>query len=93
MFDKIKLPYEHNELEPYIDKETIETHYGKHHQKYLDTLNGMVKEHEEFFKSKTLAHILANLNEIPEGIRQGVINNGGGVENHNLYFYMFLELH
>lgn len=86
MFDKIKLPYEYNELEPHIDAATIETHYGKHLQKYLDTLNGIVKEHEEFFKGKTLSHILSNIDEIPESIRQGVINHGGGVENHNLYF-------
>ncbi|MDS0526433.1 superoxide dismutase [Clostridium sp. SHJSY1] len=86
MFDKIKLPYEYNELEPYIDALTVETHYGKHHQKYLDTLNGLVKENEDFFKGKTLSHILANLDEVPEKIRQGVINHGGGVENHNLYF-------
>jgi Fe-Mn family superoxide dismutase len=86
MFDKIKLPYEYNDLEPYIDAETLETHYSKHHQKYLDTLNTLLKGHEDFAKGKTLSHILSNLNEIPEDIRQFVINNGGGVANHNLYF-------
>ena len=86
MFDKIKLPYGYNELEPYIDQETVEVHYSKHHQKYLDTLNAIVKENEKFFEGKTLGEVLANINNIPEDIRTAVVNNGGGVYNHNLYF-------
>ena len=93
MFDKIKLPYETNALEPYIDEETVKIHYGKHLQKYLDTLNAIVKEHEEFFEGKTLGEVLSNLDEIPEDIKHAVINNGGGVYNHNLYFAMFSSEH
>lgn len=52
MFDKIKLPYEYNDLEPYIDAETLETHYSKHHQKYLDTLNTLLKGHEDLQREK-----------------------------------------
>ena len=93
MFDKIKLPYETNALEPYIDEETVKIHYEKHLQKYLDNLNNIVKDYEEFFKGKTLGEVLSNLDKIPKSIKQDVVNNGGGVYNHNLYFSMFSAEH
>ncbi len=36
------LPYGLNDLDPYISKETIEYHYGKHHKTYVDNLNELV---------------------------------------------------
>ena len=39
MYNKIKLPYEFNALEPYIDEETVKTHYTKHLQTYENNLN------------------------------------------------------
>jgi len=86
MFDKMKLSYEYNELEPYIDALTVETHYGKHLQTYVNNLNALLEGHGEFTEGKTLEEILSNTNNIPENIRQGVINQGGGVANHNFYF-------
>jgi len=86
MFDKIKLGYEYNELEPYIDGLTVETHYGKHHQTYVNNLNALLEGYGEFTEGKTLEDILSNTDSIPEKIRQGVINQGGGVANHNFYF-------
>ena len=38
-YDKIQLPYEYSGLEPYIDALTVETHYGKHLQTYVNNLN------------------------------------------------------
>lgn len=86
MYDKIVLPYEFNELEPYIDTQTIETHYSKHLQTYVNNLNNLLKGYEEFTEGKTLEELLQNVSVLPEQIRQGVINQGGGVYNHNLYF-------
>jgi superoxide dismutase, Fe-Mn family len=43
MFNLPKLPYNQNALEPHISAETMKTHHGKHHQKYVDTLNDLVK--------------------------------------------------
>ena len=42
------LPYPHDALEPHISKTTLEFHHDKHHQKYVDTLNGLIKgtDHE-----------------------------------------------
>lgn len=86
MFDKIQLPYAFDALEPYIDAETVETHYSKHLQKYVDNLNSLIKGYEQYTEGKSLDQLLASVNELPEEIRQGVIDQGGGVSNHNLYF-------
>lgn len=86
MFDKIKLPYAFDALEPYIDAETVETHYSKHLQKYVDNLNTLIKGYEQYTEGKSLDQLIASVNELPEEIRQGVIDQGGGVSNHNLYF-------
>lgn len=86
MFDKIKLPYSYNALEPYIDALTVEIHYTKHLQKYVDTLNSILKGYERIINGKSLEQILENIDILPKKIRQDVINQGGGVSNHNLYF-------
>lgn len=86
MFDKIELPYAFDALEPYIDAETVETHYSKHLQKYVDNLNTLIKGYEQYTEGKSLDQLIASVNELPEEIRQGVIDQGGGVSNHNLYF-------
>lgn len=86
MYNKIDLPYAYNALEPYIGATTVETHYSKHLQGYVDKLNGLLETWGERDKNQPLEALLANPEQIPTEIRQGVINNGGGVYNHNLYF-------
>lgn len=87
-FKMPKLPYEYNALEPHIDAKTMEIHYSKHHQTYTNNLNALVKGHEDFFKGKTIEEILSHVEDIPESIRQGVINQGGGYANHNAFWLM-----
>jgi len=43
MIELKKLPYEIADLEPYIDQKTVEFHYTKHHQGYVDKLNSLIK--------------------------------------------------
>ena len=88
MYEKYQLPYCYNELEPYIDEVTVETHYAKHLQTYLNNLNAIVEKYQNFFEGKSLQYILSRSEKIPKEIRQGVINQGGGVYNHNLYFFL-----
>ncbi|EES49673.1 superoxide dismutase [Clostridium botulinum] len=88
MFDKIKLQYTYNALEPYIDAETLNIHYNKHLQTYVNNLNKLLKGYEELVNGKTLEQILYNVGDFPKEIRQDLINQGGGVMNHNLYFYI-----
>lgn len=85
-YDKIELSYSFNALEPYIDEETVRIHYTKHLQGYVDKLNNVLEGYEKFTKDKCLEEILSRINKIPQKIRKEVINYGGGVINHNLYF-------
>lgn len=85
-YEKIQLPYLYDALEPYIDAETVEIHYTKHLQTYVNNLNKVLEGYDKFTHDKTLEQILSNVDKIPKKIRQDVINQGGGVANHNLYF-------
>jgi len=80
-----KLPYTYDALEPYIDAKTMEIHYTKHHQTYIDKLNAAVEKHPKLAK-KTAEELLADLNAIPEEIRKAVINHGGGHANHTFFW-------
>ncbi|NLK95316.1 MAG: superoxide dismutase [Clostridiales bacterium] len=85
-YDKWPLEYKYKDLEPYIDRKTVMIHYTKHLQTYVNNLNKILEGYEDFTDNKSLEEILWNPLEIPEEIRKGVINQGGGVANHNLYF-------
>ena len=71
------LPYEKNALEPHISAETLEYHYGKHHQTYVDKLNGMVEGTDDAGKS---------LEEIIGSASGGLFNNAAQVWNHTFYW-------
>lgn len=78
------LPYEHDALEPHIDKRTMEIHHGKHHQGYTNKVNAALEGHK--FADLPIEEVLSKITEVPEDIRQGVINNGGGYANHKLFW-------
>ena len=85
MFEQIKLEYAFDALEPYIDKETMETHYGKHHAAYTANLNKLVEQAGK--TDETIEYILAEVVQLEDiDLRTGLRNNGGGYYNHNLYF-------
>ncbi len=79
------LPYAHDALEPYIDAQTMEIHHGKHHQGYVTNLNAALEELGDI-ENLDIADLLQNLDRVPEGKRQAVINNGGGHANHSLFW-------
>ena len=84
MFTQYKLPYSYDDLEPYIDALTMETHYSKHHAGYTKNLNEAV---QKAGINKDIEGLLSSLNSISdEGLRKMIRNNGGGFYNHNLYF-------
>ena len=78
------LPYAYNALEPYIDEETMHYHHAKHHQTYVNNLNGAVEKHPELF-NKSAEELITDLAAIPEDIRGAVRNNGGGHANHTAH--------
>lgn len=79
------LPYTYNALEPYIEARTMEIHYTKHHQAYVDQLNAALKKHPEM-PERSLAELVRNLASVPEDIRLLVRNNAGGVHNHTFFW-------
>ena len=85
MFILPKLPYAYNALEPYIDAQTMEIHYTKHHQTYVDKLNEAIGKHLELAE-KSVEELLMNLDTVPEDIRIAVRNHGGGHLNHTLFW-------
>lgn len=71
------LPYALDALQPHISKETLEFHYGKHHQAYVTNLNNLVKGTE--FEN-------ASLKDIIRKSSGGIFNNAAQVWNHTFYW-------
>jgi Fe-Mn family superoxide dismutase len=79
------LPYPANALEPYIDTMTMEIHHGRHHKAYVDNLNKALDGHANL-QNKPIEQLLREISQVPENIRQAVINNGGGHANHSMFW-------
>jgi Fe-Mn family superoxide dismutase len=71
------LPYALDALQPHISKETLEFHYGKHHQTYVTNLNNLIKGTE--FES-------SSLDDIVKKSSGGVFNNAAQIWNHTFYW-------
>jgi superoxide dismutase, Fe-Mn family len=71
------LPYAKDALAPVISAETIEYHYGKHHQTYVTNLNNLIKGTE--FENSTLEEIVTKSSG-------GIFNNAAQVWNHTFYW-------
>jgi Fe-Mn family superoxide dismutase len=80
VFSLAPLPYAYDALEPYIDKETMNIHYSKHHQAYVTNLNKALVEQK--VSNKNLVNILEHVAQYSEAIR----NNAGGHYNHTLFW-------
>lgn len=79
-----ELPYDYNALEPHFDAKTMEIHHTKHHQGYTNNVNAALEGHA--FADLEIEEVLSRINEVPEGVKQAVINNGGGYANHKLFW-------
>lgn len=75
------LPYAKDALAPVISEETVNYHYGKHLQTYVNNLNSLVAGTP--FEGKTVEEIVS---VAPDG---AIFNNAGQVLNHTLYFLQF----
>jgi Fe-Mn family superoxide dismutase len=78
------LPYAYDALEPHIDAQTMEIHYTKHHQTYINNLNAAVDGTE--YAQWPIEKLVASVAELPEKMRPAVINQGGGHANHSLFW-------
>ena len=78
------LPYAYDALAPHIDAHTMEIHHSKHHQTYVNNLNAAVQDTP--FAEEPVEQLIADLNRLPEALRNAVRNNGGGHANHSLFW-------
>lgn len=76
-FELPALPYEKNALEPHISAETLEYHYGKHHNTYVTKLNALIEGTDMANQS---------LEEIVKSSSGGVFNNAAQIWNHTFYW-------
>ncbi len=81
-----RLPYDYDELEPYIDSETMMIHHKKHHQSYVDGLNKSLEEIGSASHPQYITSILSDLNSIPKTGQNKINFFGGGFENHRLFW-------
>lgn len=87
MFQLPKLSYSFNALEPTIDARTMEIHYTKHHQAYIDNLNTVLAHYPDL-ESLSIEQLLSSIMDttIPEADKIKIKNFGGGHANHSLYW-------
>ena len=78
------LPYAYDALEPHIDAQTMEIHYTKHHQTYINNLNAAVEGTE--YADWSVEKLVSAVQQLPEKLRAAVINQGGGHANHSLFW-------
>lgn len=84
-FSLAPLPFAFDALEPFIDSQTMNIHWDKHHRGYVDKLNAALDK-EPDYKTKTLEELLANTDSLPDTIKTAVRNNGGGHWNHTFFW-------
>lgn len=89
MFSLPDLDYSYDALGKYISKDIMELHHSKHHQTYVDKLNGAIEQAPEL-QDKSLEELLTSLDSVPENVRSTVRNHGGGHYNHTM-FWKFLS--
>lgn len=79
-FTQEPLPYDMAALEPYIDKQTMEIHFGKHHVAYINNLNKAMAEQK--ISSGNLQTLLSAISKFNTATR----NNAGGHWNHTMFW-------
>ncbi|MEQ8177225.1 MAG: superoxide dismutase [Amphiplicatus sp.] len=76
------LPYARNALAPHVSEQTLDFHYGKHHQAYVDNLNKLIDGGK--LDKAPLEEII--LDAAGDSAKQGVFNNAAQVWNHTFYW-------
>ena len=79
------LPYEYDDMEPYIDTQTMRLHHNRHLQTYIDQLNDILAKYPQY-QTLSLEQLLIGIDSISPEIQTGIRHNAGGVYNHIFYF-------
>lgn len=87
MYTLPTLNYSYDALEPIIDAKTMEIHHTKHHQAYIDKLNGVIEKYPELQNKdvETLLRELPTL-QLSDADKTMIQNHGGGHANHSLFW-------
>ena len=85
MYTLPTLEYSYDALGSYISKDIMQLHHSKHHQTYVDKLNGALDGKADL-QSHSLEELLMDIESLPDSIRTAVRNNGGGHLNHSLFW-------
>ena len=85
-FSQKPLPFAYTDLEPFIDAQTMEIHYSKHHAAYVKNLNTAVVGTEA--AKMTITEIFSNVSKLSPAIR----NNAGGHYNHELFWSLLTPI-
>ncbi len=83
MFKLNNLNFEKNSLLPYISEKTIEFHYGKHHQTYVNKLNDLIKDNDEL-NNLSLEEIIKKTANNQDLV--AIFNNAAQVYNHDFFW-------
>jgi len=73
-----ELPYDYDSLEPFIDAEIMRLHHSKHHQTYVNNLNGALEKFEQAAKKNDVTSMIA--------VQDAIKFNGGGHINHTIFW-------
>ena len=79
-----ELPYAENALEPHVSAETMQTHHGKHHKKYVDTLNSLIENNE--MVDFTLEQIIKATSGGENADQKKIFNNAAQCWNHAFFW-------
>lgn len=82
-----QLPYSYNALEPFIDEQTMTLHHTKHHQAYIDKLNGVLEKYPDLGEKK-LEDLMKMFEHLPmsDADKTTLKNHGGGHLNHSFFW-------
>ena len=78
------LPYAYDALEPHLDAKTMEIHHNQHHQTYINNINAGIAGTE--WEDLSVETLVTKFNQVPEPLKNNVINNAGGHANHSLFW-------
>ncbi|XP_041478088.1 superoxide dismutase [Mn]-like [Lytechinus variegatus] len=89
-YDLPDLPFDYEDLEPYIDSATLKVHHRGHHAGYTRKLNAALQlwrtEEPDSYVATSILNLLKHLDDIPPKYQRSIRNNGGGFVNHNIYW-------
>lgn len=86
MYTQPELTFALGDLEPFIDEQTMDLHYNKHHKGYIDKYNAAIEGTE--FADKELDWVIQNLDQAPEDKATAIRNNGCQAWNHSFFWTM-----